>query len=283
MKVYPLITVSCLLMSCSQTNKGETIERISETKFKIYTDSSHLKNKYIGFDSPKAINTIASVENEYFNAYNNGSTSRYFGSQWKPQQQKREIDSTRSNWKVYLDKLKKLKKTPEMMHCTLYGMKALKAGLGTNLKRLDSLHLKHYKNRDYAGWSVGYILVKYFNWKAYVIVQENSEEYKRCLNYYKKKKEYYVWKQPNIPIENLFIIDKDDDEITQLLKQNEFGWGFSFQGWHTWITRFNTLKECNWMGSPDANIQPGMFLFEDTPFLEYFDYQSHVVVFPPKE
>lgn len=60
---------------------------------------------------------------------------------------------------------------------------------------------------------------------------------------------------------------------------------FSDQGWHTWITRFNDLKECNWSGAPSQkfNIGNNSPLFLETKFTEYYDYNSHIIVFPPKK
>ena len=135
-----------------------------------------------------------------------------------------------------------------------------------------------------AGWSLGYLLVKEWNWKAYLILDESSEEYEHCQKSYKKSKSYPVWRQPNIPLEKLLLLGKDNAEIQKLLQENEFGWGFSHQGIHTWITRFDELKECNWMGAPSKKYEVATKpLFLSTPFLSYFDYNSHVVIFPPKQ
>ena len=54
----------------------------------------------------------------------------------------------------------------------------------------------------------------------------------------------------------MYILDKDDEKINELLSQNEFGWGFSNQGIHNWITRFTTLKECMWDGAPCKKYNP---------------------------
>ena len=91
-----------------------------------------------------------------------------------------------------------------------------------------------------------------------------------------------MWKQPNIPIEKVLDFDEEQIQIDSLLNQNEFGWGFSYQGWHTWLTRFNKLKECNWAGSPFHQYS-NMPLFYETKFTHYYAYNSHIVVFPPKK
>ena len=132
---------------------------------------------------------------------------------------------------------------------------------------------------------MAYILTKHYNWKAYLFISKDSNEYDACVSNYKKDKKYHVWKQPNIPLENIFDIDDDTDAITSLLSLNEFGWGFSDQGWHTWITRFNDLKECNWNGAPAQkyDLENNAPLFLKTKFSEYYDYSSHIIVFPPKE
>ena len=77
-----------------------------------------------------------------------------------------------------------------------------------------------------------------------------------------------------------------DEEITELLEQHEFGWGFSYQGIHSWITRFTQHKECMWDGAPCLKFNKDLgaqSLFKATPFLEYLDYNSHVIAFPPKK
>ena len=84
-------------------------------------------------------------------------------------------------------------------------------------------------------------------------------------------------------MEALYIRGENDSLITKLLAENEFGWGFSHQDIHTWITRFNELKECDWTGAPGKKYEvSGSPLFRSTPFLNFHDYASHVVIFPPK-
>ena len=118
-------------------------------------------------------------------------------------------------------------------------------------------------------------------------MNSQSKEYERCKKYWKNNGSYYVWKQPEIKINGLFELDDDSArlEADSLLLDNEFGWGFSEQGWHTWFTRFDTLKECYWNGGPADVFSLGgkRNLFGKTKFLDYYDYKSHVICFPPRK
>ena len=58
------------------SNENKVIDSI-----KIYTEPSKLENKYLNFNSPNAINRIASIENDYFNDYKL-NLSKYYGTQW---------------------------------------------------------------------------------------------------------------------------------------------------------------------------------------------------------
>lgn len=254
---------------------------ISDT-FKIFTLKSLLPNEYKNFNSPNAINRIAEIENEYFNEYPNGF-SQYFGTQWM---KKRELAGDSIVIHEYISKLKEKESSPFPLHCTHYAVEALKAGLDSNFYRLDTYHKEIWGNREYAGWSLGYLLTKHFGWKAYLILDESSSEYNYCVKNYAKDQKYHVWYQPNIPVERLFDIKKDRNAIDSLLLNHEFGWGFSNQGWHTWITRFDTLKECYWDGIPSRKYNPSdevKPLFLKTKFVDYQDYKSHIIVFPPKK
>lgn len=256
--------------------KKVTIKKPIIDKEKIYTQLSKKKNKYINFNSPNAINEIAAIENEYFNNYNT-SFSKYYGTVWY---QNALRDSL-----IFKKYKSELNIKPDSMHCTIYAMKSLNAGLGKNNLEFKNRYKKIWEDREYAGWSVAYILTKYFNWNAYLIISKQSSEYEYCLKNYKKDKKYHVWKQPNIDIKKVFDFDKEKTKIDSLLKSNEYGWGFSNQGWHTWITRYDTLKECNWSGAPSKkyNITNAKPLFLKTKFTNFSDYQSHIIAFPPKE
>jgi hypothetical protein len=275
-------------MACSNANSQANNNSKDSTiilKDSIYTPFSTEKNNYLGFNSPNAINAIAKIENDYFNNYRK-NISKYYGTMWY-NSALMNVDSIsgKSQWDNYLDEMKSLKIKPDSFHCTIYAVKALEAGMGDEFKRLVKLHNKYWGNREFAGWSVAYLLSTYFNWKAYLIVDEYVPEYKQCSNNYRNRKCYDVWRQPDIKLEKIYVLGKDDLLIDSLLNKNEFGWGFSNQGIHTWITRFNMLKECRWEGAPSIkydyceNCCP---LFKIHHFLEFKDYGSHVVVFPPK-
>ncbi len=285
------ITLLSILVSC----RNDKVESVPENafeitsneakvidSFKIFTQLSKHANVYLGFNSPKAINRIAEIENDYFNDYNL-SYSKYYGTQWYNSMGQIILPKDSITlFERYVEENKNIKL--DSMHCTIYAVKALEAGFGEEFNAIKNHHKDIWKNREYAGWSLGYILTKFYNWKAYLFISKDSDEYNTCLKNYKKDKKYHVWKQPNIPVEKLLDVDDDKDKIERLLKENEFGWGFSNQGWHTWITRFNYLKECNWLGAPskkyDAAYNKPLFL--KTEFINYFDYNSHIIIFPPK-
>ncbi len=279
-------SVFLLLFSCNDNVKKLPEEKAPiKPKNIIYTSYSKQENSYIGFNSPKAINRIADIENEYFNSIEN-SYSKYYGTDWyKTAIYEKVFNDTISVFEKYLQELSKLGKKPDSMHCTIYAVEAVKAGLDSNFYKLKKIHKQIWGNREYAGWSIGYILVKEFDWSAYLILNDNYVNYKSCLRNYKNYKKYNVWKQPNIPLVALYNMQDDREEIDSLLKSHEFGWGFSEQGWHTWITRYDTLKECRWEGVPSLKLYNGYDapLFKNTKFIEFYDYDSHVVIFPPKK
>ncbi len=280
LRLFLFITI---ISSCksNHTEKKTAIQDNLDNE-KIYTKSSQLENTYENFNSPKAINHIAKIENEYFNNYEHG-LSKYYGTEWKSSAiNEFNYGDTISVFNKYKNELVNKNITPDSMHCTIYAIEALKAGMDSSFYKLDEFHRQIWNEREYAGWSVAHILTKHFNWKAYLILSKDSHEYEKCLNSYNTRKEYSVWKQPNIKIEQLLDFENEKTKIDSLLSLNEFGWGFSDQGWHTWITRFNVLKECNWIGVPSKNIDSNI-LFKSTKFTDYYDYGSHIVVFPPKK
>lgn len=280
MKQLYYIFIILLVYSCG--NKEPSLSENEIYIPKIFTAQSELENNYKGFHSPNAINHIAKIENEYFNDFYNGNVSQYYGTVWRIEADYNPYARIYENYK---DEVLKKGEEPDSLHCTLYAYEGLKAGLDSaDLAILEQHHKRIWKEREIAGWSIGYILVRYFGWKAYLVLDTISHEYQHCVKSYQKEKTYPVWKQPNIPLENLYIKGKDDEAIKKLLEQHEFSWGFSDQGYHTWITRFDILKECNWNGSPaNSSYSWGrdVPLFIDTPFLEYEDYQSHVLVVAP--
>ncbi len=259
-----------VLYSCSNEDlksvRKEEEPKVEEAK--PFSEYSRDSNTYQFFNSVNAINRLVAIENEYFKDFESGE-SRYYGTQWDPYQ---------SSFPNYFTKAR-----PDSMHCTIYAIHGLKAGMTKeDWDYLDSLHAANYKIDGYAGWSIAYLLLKYFNWRAYLILDEQSAEFNHCMKWFKRNQTYPVWRQPKIPLEDLMIIQNDGAKIDSLLAQHEFGWGFSNQGYHTWITRYNMLKECNWSGSPSRKMMDNP-LFIRTAFNKYQDYLSHVVVFPPKK
>jgi hypothetical protein len=242
----------------------------------IYTPYSKSNYHYKGFHSDSAIDAIARMENEHFNALSSHKCSKYYGTEWRKYAELFADDNSVSEYEHYLSLIDS---KPDSMHCTIYALEALKAGFGDEFVHLEEKHEDFWKDREFAGWSVAYILTEVYGWKAYLFITPESNEYDRCVNKFKSDSIYYVWNQPDIRLSGMYE-SKDTLEINQLLSQFEYGWGFSEQGWHTWVTRFEYLKECNWAGGPisDENSKP---LFIKTKFTDYKDFHSHVIVFPP--
>ncbi len=288
MKTIFFSIVSILLLSYCFQDKivvKETFNTKKQAKdrFRIVTPKSDKENTYKGFNSPNAINKIATIENDYFNDYSK-TESKYYGTQWYTlvSNQFEGLDSV-STFDKYVLRIKDKGQRPDSMHCTIYAIKALEAGFGNDFEQIEKKHKQIWKNREYAGWSIAYILTKHYNWKAYLFISNTSTEYNACFRNFKNDSTYHVWKQPNIKIEKIFDVDKDTTTIDSLLNKNEFGWGFSEQGWHTWFTRYKQLKECNWAGVPAKRYNNGgKPLFITTKFTEFKYYNSHIVVFPPK-
>ncbi|MBN2890580.1 MAG: hypothetical protein JXL97_01820 [Bacteroidales bacterium] len=274
-----------IVLSCNDETVSSLDADVSNVDtFKIYTSYSNLDNTYSGFNSPNAINKVADIENEYFNNYEK-SYSKYYGTFWHEMVSFDTLENDSiSVFDRYKMELSKFGKEADSMHCTIYAVEALKAGLDTNFDKLQLIHEKIWNNREFAGWSIGYILVTEFGWSAYLILSDFYQSYDVCMKNYKLYKKYDVWRQPDIPIVQVFNFYDDRIKIDSLLKENEFGWGFSDQGMHTWITRFDTLKECRWEGVPSKFLshEYAAPLFKSTKFIEFYDYASHVVIFPPK-
>ena len=172
------------------------------------------------------------------------------------------------------------------MDCTTYCAKLLKAGMRSeDYSKLVKYHSEIWEGLGFAGWSVGHLLVDRFGWKAYAFIEKDAEDYHHYLSHFKVRKEYPVWKQPNIKIEEYFVLGEDDAKVEELLSKHKFSWGFSEDGVHTWITNFTDLKECHWDGPPAEKYNPNNsfpLLFETTRFIEFEDYDVHLVVFPTK-
>ncbi len=274
----------CASPGNTEKRSNDDIAQNRVDTFRLYTLPGKGETLYAGFSSRKAINSIAAIENEYFNNYKR-SQSRYYGTMWYESAiaEYGHHDSL-SVFEAYKRALASRNERPDSMHCTIYAIRALEAGLDSNFLKMKKYHQQIWDDREYAGWSVGYILTTYFNWSAYLMVSKHSEEYDRCVKNFRKHRKYYVWKQPDIPIKQLFDFDEDTLRIAALLNKHEFGWGFSNQGLHTWITRFDRLKECNWAGSPSKKYDrsQGNALFKKTKFTSFKDYASHIVIFPPE-
>lgn len=235
------------------------------------------------FSSRNAIEKMIEMNEEYANDYIS-SISRFYGSVWRKHASGISVgDST--VWDRYTARLANQNRKPKKMDCTIYCVECLKAGVNqTSWRRMLDIHQQYWPNKGFAGWSAGYILTHYFGWDAILVMWENAPEKNYYLNHYRAHGEFPVYRQPDIPIDSVFIMPRDNQKITEYLRKRPFGWGFSNQGIHTWITNFNTLRECRWEGAPcGAWDAYGIPLFRDHPFLHYYDYPVHVVIFPPAE
>jgi len=236
-------------------------------------------NQAIGFDEIAAINALVAIENQHERLIEE-SLSPFHGTLWADQMSQSEDTSGRFYSTHYLQQLPD-RLCPQPMHCTIYACEALQAGFGDRWAELSQLHQQRWRKREYAGWSIAYLLCTFFDWKAYLILDSHSPEYAQCKRAFRTNKSYPVYRQPDIPLQAFYERGKDDRDIQRLLEKHAFGWGFSYQGWHTWVTRYDVLKECNWLGTP-AKVWGEVPLFIKTHFANYHDYASHVICFPPK-
>ena len=164
---FAIIVFVLLLLSCeTDIYKQNIITKgdIFIQKDSIYTKYSNKTNTYKGFNSVKAINAIAKIENKYFNNYHKGG-SKHYGTAWY-ESMLMDTDSTGqpTKWNKYLKEMHARNTKPDSFHCTIYGIKALQAGFGDEFDRLQQLHKKHYGNHEHAGWSIAYLLTRYYNW-----------------------------------------------------------------------------------------------------------------------
>ncbi len=277
------LLISLLGFSCEPSGQPQETANPPPPR-QLFSAYSTLTNTYEGFHSPKAINCAAAIENTYFEDYAKG-ISPFHGTEWAKEVQAQQMPG--DSISVYEHYVRSLPDslTATAHHCTSYAIEALKAGFEGTFPKIDSLHKKHYRDHEYAGWSIAYVLCQYYGWKAYLYISPHSAEYHQCQKVFQQKKAYPVWKQPDVPLEAMYVMGEQDSLFQSLLTENEFGWGFSYQGWHTWFTRFDMLKECYWGGAPAAAYDPYQQrpLFIQTPFRTYHDYDSHVVCFPPKK
>lgn len=277
------------IVACNAAQRpGETaIVPIPTPDTVVYTAYSHLPNTYAGFHSPNAINALAKMENAFFRNYN-GAGAGFYGTVWRSYaEQDSSLENAGSLFERFADAAKADHIPIDSMHCTIYAVRALQAGLGPRFDTLETKHKQVYQGHEHAGWSIGYLLVRDFGWNAWLFIRRDSPEFAACNRAWKATKTYPVWRQPDITLAGMYIQGEQDSLILARLQENEFGWGFSHQGIHTWITRFDTLKECNWIGAPARRFEhQDLFLqdqlFAQKPFQQFDRYKSHVIIFPPK-
>ncbi|MDP8203136.1 MAG: hypothetical protein P9L95_01240 [Candidatus Tenebribacter mawsonii] len=236
------------------------------------------------FSSDVAIQKSNEMVDEHWKNYQNG-VSRYYGWVWLKNYAEQQYIGNISFHDDYLQELKNRNMKQIRMDCTIYCAKVLKVGMGSQeYSKLVGFHDEIWAGKGFAGWSVGYLLVDRFGWKAYAFIEPGANYYHHYISHFKDKKEYPVWRQPNIKIEDYFILGQDDEQIEELLRKHKFSWGFSEDGIHTWITNYTDLLECHWDGSPAAKYNPNNWLpdlFETTRFIEFKDYDVHIIIVPP--
>ena len=238
-----------LLLACDRQTEAGSSSKLSETHQE--PPPSPRTSPYSNFNSVAALDRAEAYETEYFDNYRDG-VSASFGRVWADQAMLDSVPGEGgSTFDTYKAELVSLGKERDSLDCTLYAQELLRVGMGPEqYEKLDSLHREIWGDREYAGWSVGYLLTQHFDWKAYLILDPVSVEYKKCTRQFGKDRKYPVWKQPNIPLEAMYVIGESDSLIEALLQGQEFGWGFSEQGIHTWVMHYSELKECNWAGAP---------------------------------
>ena len=237
------------------------------------------------FDSAKSNSRIATIERTFFTNYE-GGVSPWYGRVWRDEfAKKHQFQNTEMTvWQHFQQTLAAHDMTPQRLDCTLYANEILKAGMSKNdYRRLWAEHRKIWGPSGLSGWSVGHLLTEKFGWRAVAVIHTDALDYGYYMSFFQKKHEYPVWRQPNIEIEKYFISGRDDDEIETLLSQQAFGWGFSEGGIHTWITSGTDLKECHFDSGPMKQYDTSnpYKLLETTRFIEYRDYNVHLIVFPP--
>jgi len=304
-----LIFLFCIFLCSSCKNDNKTKPTKSLTKFdsvlitdslikfeteiveepdtyRIYTEPSKFKNRCDGFNSVKAINKIAEIENEYFNNFK-FSLSKYYGSVWYLYAKEVEwYCDTASMYQCYKTEIKRAGVKRKMMHCTIYGEEALKGGFGKEYSNFMAKHRAFWGDDQPSGWSVAKILTDEYGWKAVLVLTPESDDFKKSKRNFENKKLYDVWRQPDVPISECYNKETQTEQIDSMLSKHEFAWGFSDQGCHTWITRFDTLKECMWDGAPSRKFSAGNeegTLFRKTKFTEFTDYWTHIIVFPSEK
>ena len=238
------------------------------------------------FNSEAAIKKSNDIVNEYWETYMD-SVSRYYGGYWLDNYAKHQYIGNISFLDDYLGELENNDIKSIRMDCTIYCARVLKAGMGVaEYSKLIGYHRGIWNSKGLAGWSVGYLLVDRFGWKAYAFIEPDANLHPHYISYFKNSNEYPVWNQPNIKIEEYYVLGRDIDKIENLLKKYDFSWGLSQDGIHTWITHYSDLLECHWDGVPAAKYNLNISfpdLFETTEFIEFKDYDVHIIVVPPAD
>ena len=249
----------------------------------LFAQDQQINVNIVNFNSEAALNRSQQIVEEYFRDYSE-SVSRYVGRVWFDNISKGQSIGDISLYEDFLNELQSRNLEKIRMDCTIYCQKCLKAGMSSeDYSKLVNYHSELWPGKGFAGWSVGYLLVDRFGWKAYAFIERDADYYYHYLSHFENKKEYPVWNQPNTKIEEFYILGEDNEKIEQLLSEHKFSWGFSEDGIHTWITNYTDLRESHWDGPPAERYNPDNsfpLLFETTRFVEFEDYDVHLIIFP---
>ena len=249
----------------------------------LFSHDQQINENIVNFNSEAALNKSQQIVYEYFKDYS-GSVSRYVGKVWLESISKQQNIRDITVFEDYLNELQRKNLKNIRMDCTIYAEECLRAGFKKDtFNLLKKYHNEIWQGKGFAGWSVAYLLTNEFGWKAYAFINPGAINYNHYTTHFING-EYPVWMQPNTQIIGYFILGEDNEKIESLLSEQEFGWGFSEDGVHTLITNFTDLKECHWDGPPAEKYNRNNsfpVLFETTRFVEFEDYDVHLVVFPP--
>jgi len=150
MSIYdPLLyfLLTCSIFACQSEPKKRSEKPPAIIEEKNVTKYSTAKNEYTNFNSVKAINKIAIIENEYFKDRKKG-VSKYYGTVWR---ELAEQTTAQNKISQYQDYLNELRAKPDSLHCTLYAYEGLKAGLTPEqFSKLEQRHKTIYKSHEIA-------------------------------------------------------------------------------------------------------------------------------------
>lgn len=140
LRISILLCFLCGIVACRSPKEETKIISVSAGKVPFAQLSQGL-SPYLNFDSPKAINTIVEMENQYFAAFDD-SVSPFYGTIWREYLEADSIGRTR------FERYRRLvNKAADSMHCTIYAVKTLEAGMGEDFEKLEKSHRQIWEER----------------------------------------------------------------------------------------------------------------------------------------